>query len=85
MKTNTNFQTADMLFNDMQAANITVVTTEVFQNDEKPTRQLERIQVCVSTVPTRSFWNAMFSVMSVCQSVQGGDFPSKIWPHPPPT
>ena len=34
-----------MLFNDMEAANVTVVTTEVFQNDEKPTRQLERIQV----------------------------------------
>ena len=47
MKINTNFQTADMLFNDMEAANITVVTTEVFQNDEKPTRQLERIQVCI--------------------------------------
>ncbi len=38
-------QTADMLFRDFVEANITVVTTEVFQNDELPTRQLERIKV----------------------------------------
>ena len=64
MKINTNFQTADMLFNDMEAANITVVTTEVFQNDEKPTRQLERIQVCI-------FYRClvMFSAVYVCQFV----------------
>ena len=38
-------QTADTLYKDMEAAGIEVVTTEVFQNDELPTRQLLRIKV----------------------------------------
>ena len=38
-------QTTDVLFRDLEAANISVITTEVYQTDAMPEEEMKRIEV----------------------------------------